>query len=70
MSLADKTDLRDIDKLNNPMTPAELAAYAPGIDWAAYLADAKVNAAEADRRRQYRDQGDRGIVSTGRRSRR
>jgi putative endopeptidase len=25
-----QTELRDIDKLNNPMTPAELAAYAPG----------------------------------------
>ena len=39
----DKNDLRDIDKLNNPMSPAQLAAYAPGIDWAAYLADTKVN---------------------------
>jgi putative endopeptidase len=39
----DKNDLRDIDKLNNPMTPAQLAAYAPGIDWATYLADTKIN---------------------------
>ena len=39
----DKNDLRDIDKLNNPMTHAELVAYAPGVDWAAYLAHAKVN---------------------------
>ncbi|HEU5482625.1 MAG TPA: M13 family metallopeptidase, partial [Sphingomicrobium sp.] len=39
----DKNDLRDIDKLNNPMTPAQLAAYAPGVDWASYLADTKVN---------------------------
>ncbi len=38
----DKNDLRNIEKLNNPMTPAQLAAYAPGIDWAAYMADAKV----------------------------
>lgn len=39
----DKNDLRDIDKLNNPMTPAQLAAYAPGVDWATYLADTKIN---------------------------
>jgi putative endopeptidase len=38
----DKNDLRNIEKLNNPMTPAQLAAYAPGIDWATYMADAKV----------------------------
>ena len=38
----DKNDLRDIDKLNNPMSPAKLAAYAPGIDWGTYLADVKV----------------------------
>jgi putative endopeptidase len=38
----DKTDLRDIDKLNNPMTEAQLAAYAPGLDWASYLKAAKV----------------------------
>ena len=38
-----QTDQRDIDKLNNPMTLAELAAYAPGIDWAAYLKEVKVD---------------------------
>ena len=32
-----KTDLRNIEKLNNHMSPAKLAAYAPGIDWNAYL---------------------------------
>ena len=37
-----QADLRDIDKLNNPMTPAELAAYAPGLDWNAYLAETRV----------------------------
>jgi putative endopeptidase len=31
---------RDIDKLYNPMTLAELQAYAPQVDWAAYLAAA------------------------------
>src|SRR5687768_10654202 len=41
----DKNDLRNIEKLNNPMTTAQLAVYAPGIDWAAYLADAKINGA-------------------------
>ena len=38
-----QADLRNLDKLNNPMTPAQLAAYAPGVDWARYLADTKVN---------------------------
>jgi putative endopeptidase len=37
-----QADLRNIDKLNNPMTPAQLAAYAPGIDWNRYLADTRV----------------------------
>jgi putative endopeptidase len=37
-----QADMRDIDKLNNPMTPAELAAYAPGLDWNAYLAETRV----------------------------
>jgi putative endopeptidase len=37
-------DLRDIDKVNNPMTRAGLQAYAPGFDWNAYLTDAKINA--------------------------
>jgi putative endopeptidase len=35
-------DRRDIDKTNNPMSTAELAKYAPGIDWKAYFAGAKV----------------------------
>ncbi len=35
-----KTDERDIDKTINPMSPAELQAYAPGIDWTRYLAAA------------------------------
>ena len=37
-----QAQLRDLDKLNNPMTPAELAAYAPGLDWNRYLADTRV----------------------------
>ncbi|QIK77750.1 M13 family metallopeptidase [Sphingomonas piscis] len=39
----DKTDLRDFTKLNNQMSPAELARYAPGVDWANYLKTAKVD---------------------------
>jgi len=35
-------DRRDIDKTNNPMSTAELAAYAPGIDWAAYWQGADI----------------------------
>jgi putative endopeptidase len=35
-------DRRDIDKTNNPMSTAALAKYAPGVDWAAYFAGAKV----------------------------
>ena len=38
-----KTDLRDITKLNNPMTKAQLATYAPGVDWPTYLSLAKVD---------------------------
>ena len=37
-----QADLRDIDKLNNQMTPAQLATYAPGIDWNRYLTDSKL----------------------------
>jgi putative endopeptidase len=37
-------DRRDITKLNNPMTIAELQAYAPGVDWTAYLANARLGA--------------------------
>ena len=39
-----QADLRDIDKLNNPMTPAQLTAYAPGIDWNRYLTESKTMA--------------------------
>jgi len=35
-------DRRDIDKTNNPMSSAELAKYAPGLDWAAFFAGAKI----------------------------
>ncbi|MEZ5682106.1 MAG: M13 family metallopeptidase [Erythrobacter sp.] len=28
---------RDIDKINNPMSSAQLAAYAPGVDWDAFF---------------------------------
>ena len=38
-----QTDLRDFTKLNNPMNMAQLAAYAPGLDWAAYLGTARLN---------------------------
>ena len=34
----DVEQTRDIGKINNPMTSAELAAYAPGIDWDAFFA--------------------------------
>jgi putative endopeptidase len=37
-----RTDLRDFNKLNHPMTKAELAGYVPQVDWNAYLAAAKV----------------------------
>jgi putative endopeptidase len=40
----DKTDLRKIEKLNNPMSPVQLAAYAPGLDWSAYMAAARIPA--------------------------
>ncbi|MEQ1498679.1 MAG: M13 family metallopeptidase [Novosphingobium sp.] len=33
---------RDIDKVNNPMSTAQLAAYAPGIDWKAYWQGARI----------------------------
>ena len=35
---------RDIVKVNNPMTTAQLAAYAPGIDWTAFWQGAKIPA--------------------------
>ena len=34
----DAADRRDIDKTNNPYSSAELAAYAPGLDWDAWYA--------------------------------
>jgi putative endopeptidase len=37
-----QADLRDLDKLNNPMSVAELRKYAPQFDWSAYLGEAKV----------------------------
>ena len=39
-----QADLRDIDKLNNPMSPAQLAAFAPGFEWDRYLAETKTTA--------------------------
>ncbi len=30
-------DRRDIGKINNPMSSAQLAAYAPGLDWTAFF---------------------------------
>ncbi|MBX9644048.1 MAG: M13 family metallopeptidase, partial [Novosphingobium sp.] len=35
---------RQIEKINNPMSSAELAAYAPGIEWDQYFAGMKVPA--------------------------
>jgi len=35
-------DRREIEKVNNPMTPAQLKAYAPGIDWDAFFAGAGI----------------------------
>src|SRR3954452_565857 len=40
----ESADRRDIDKTNNPMSSAELAKYAPGVDWQAFFAGAKVPA--------------------------
>ena len=37
-------DRRDIGKVNNPMSSAQLARYAPGINWAQWLAGARVPA--------------------------
>jgi putative endopeptidase len=36
----DRVDNRNPVKIYNPMTPAELAAKAPGLDWAAFMAAA------------------------------
>ena len=38
----DAADLRDIGKVNNPMSSTELASYAPGIDWSALFAGAEI----------------------------
>jgi putative endopeptidase len=38
-----QVDERDIDKSVNPMTLAQLQAYAPGVDWAAHLEAAGVH---------------------------
>ncbi len=35
-------DRRDIDKVNNPVSLAELQAYAPGVPWKTYLASAGI----------------------------
>jgi len=37
-----QADLRDLDKLNNPMSLVQLQKYAPQFDWKAYLDEAKV----------------------------
>ena len=37
-----RADERDPDKTYNPMTPAELAKYAPGFDWPAFFAAASL----------------------------
>ncbi len=37
-----QTDLRDLSKINNPMTLPQLKTYAPKFDWDAYLGEAKV----------------------------
>jgi putative endopeptidase len=38
----DNADRREVEKVNNPYSSAELAAYAPGIEWDAYFAGAAV----------------------------
>ena len=40
-----RAESRDRDKTYNPMTPAELDAYAPGFAWSAWLAAADVGGA-------------------------
>ncbi len=37
-------DRRDVDKVNNPMSPLDLAQYAPGIEWNAFWEGAGVPA--------------------------
>ena len=38
----DSADRRQIEKINNPYSTDELKAYAPGIDWDAYFAGARI----------------------------
>jgi putative endopeptidase len=38
----DAADQRDITKINNPMSTAQLKAYAPGMDWDAFFAGANI----------------------------
>ena len=53
-------DLRDIDKINNPMTLAQLAGLCAAASTGATIsADAKSTSPKHDRRRQYGDQGAR-----------
>jgi len=40
-----RAESRDIDKTYNPLTPAELEAYAPGFSWSTFLASAQVGEA-------------------------
>lgn len=35
-------DRRDLGKINNPMSSAQLASYAPGLDWTAWFAGANI----------------------------
>jgi putative endopeptidase len=36
-------DRRDIDKVNNPMSVAELQTFAPGLDWSAFLTASSID---------------------------
>ena len=51
---------RDVVRLNHVMTPAELQAYAPGFDWAAFLAAEGL--AEAPRLKVLKDSSVRDIA--------
>jgi len=35
-------DRRDIDKINNPMSVADLQTFAPGLDWSAFLTSSEI----------------------------
>jgi putative endopeptidase len=41
-----RTEQRDPNRLYNPMSPAELGAYAPGFDWNAFLTEARLGGTE------------------------